>query len=215
MAVSPTYTGTQKPSDSGSDFAAMNAAIRRIMTMMGADMPVRVTAVNGVGLNPVGFVDVQLLVHQQDGAGRTTPRGTIHNVPYIRLQGGTRAILCDPAVGDVGYIIVSGRDISGVKVNRGPSAPGSFRQHDYADAIYVGGLLNAAPVEYIGWVGADVHVKTAGKFVVDAAECDINCPVNVTGAVTATGDVKGNGISLESHTHSGVQAGSGSTGGLN
>ncbi|MFT9441029.1 MAG: Gp138 family membrane-puncturing spike protein [Acetobacter papayae] len=213
MAANTTYTGTQKPSDSGSDFAAMNAAIRRILTMMGADMPVRVTAVNGTGLNPVGFVDVQLLVHQQDGAGRTTPRGIIHNVPYIRLQGGARAILCDPAVGDIGYIIVSGRDISGVKANRAPSAPGSFRQHDYADAVYVGGLLNASPTEYIGWVGPDVHVKTSGKFVVDAVECDINCPVNVTGAITASGDVKGGSISLDSHTHSGVQTGGGSTGG--
>ncbi|WP_230975690.1 Gp138 family membrane-puncturing spike protein [Acetobacter garciniae] len=180
---------------------------------MGANLPVQVLSVEGVGLNPVGFVDVQPLVHQQDGAGRTTPRGIIHNVPYIRLQGGTRAIICDPAVGDIGYIIISGRDISNVKANRAAAAPGSFRQHDYADAVYIGGLLNAAPSEYIGWVGEDVHVHTAGKFIIDAAECDINCAVNVQGPVTATGDVKAGSISLESHTHSGVQTGSASTGG--
>jgi phage baseplate assembly protein gpV len=58
-----------------------------------------------------------------------------------------------------------------------------------------------------------VHVKTAGKFVVDASECDINCAVNVAGAVTATGDVKAGSISLDSHKHSGVQTGSGNTGG--
>lgn len=205
--------GSWAPPDGASNFNAVNAAIRRIMTMMGSDIPVHVTAVNGIGVNPVGFVDVLPLVPMQDGAGRTTPHGIIHNVPYIRIQGGARAIICDPAVGDIGFIMVAGRDISGVKANRGPAAPGSFRQHDYADAVYIGGLLNAAPTEYIGWVGNDVHVKTAGKLVIDAAECDINCPVNVTGAVTATGDVKGGSISLDNHTHSGVQPGSGSTGG--
>ncbi|MFT9068606.1 MAG: Gp138 family membrane-puncturing spike protein [Acetobacter syzygii] len=187
--------------------------VHQVLSMIGADTLVQVKAVHAAGLQPVGTVDVQIMVHQQDGAGRTVPHGIIYGVPYFRLQGGTRAVICDPAVGDIGVLIVCGRDISGVKANRAPSAPGSFRQHDYADALYIGGFLNAAPVEYIGWVGGDVHVKTAGKFVVDAAECDINCNVNVTGSVIATGDVKAGSISLESHKHSGVQTGSGNTGG--
>ncbi len=37
--------------------------------------------------------------------------------------------------------------------------------------------------------------------------------INVTGTVTATTDVVGGGISLNSHTHSGVQSGGSSTGG--
>ncbi|GAA3686721.1 MULTISPECIES: Gp138 family membrane-puncturing spike protein [Acetobacter] len=202
----------QRP-DGASGFNVTNAAIRRILAMIGADTLVQVKGVHATGLEPVGTVDVQIMVHQQDGAGRTVPHGIIYGIPYFRLQGGTRAVICDPAVGDIGALIVCGRDISGVKANRAPSAPGSFRQHDYADALYIGGFLNAAPVEYIGWVGGDVHVKTAGKFVVDAAECDINCNVNVAGSVTATGDVKAGSISLEGHKHSGVQTGSGNTGG--
>ncbi len=201
------------PADGGSSFNAQNAAIRRILSMIGADTLVKVQAVHASGLAPVGTVDVQIMVHQQDGAGRTVPHGTIYGVPYFRLQGGQRAIICDPAVGDIGAIIVCGRDISSVKANRAPSAPGSFRQHDYADALYIGGFLNAAPTEYIGWVGGDVYVKTAGKFVVDAAECDINCAVNVQGDIIASGDVKAGSISLQNHKHSGVQPGSGNTGG--
>ncbi|NSL91689.1 baseplate assembly protein [Acetobacter syzygii] len=202
-----------RSTDRGSHYNADTAMVHQVLSMIGADTLVQVKDVHAVGLQPVGTVDVQIMVHQQDGAGRTVPHGIIYGVPYFRLQGGARAVICDPAVGDIGALIVCGRDISGVKANRAPSAPGSFRQHDYADALYIGGFLNAAPVEYIGWVGGDVHVKTAGKFVVDAAECDINCAVNIAGAVIATGDVKAGSISLESHKHSGVQTGSGNTGG--
>ncbi|MFT9064572.1 MAG: Gp138 family membrane-puncturing spike protein [Acetobacter persici] len=198
--------------DGAANFNADNATIRRVLSMIGADTLVRVKAVHAVGLNPVGTVDVQIMVHQQDGAGRTTPHGTLCGLPYFRLQGGSRAIICDPAVGDIGAAIICGRDISGVKSTRDAAAPGSFRQNDYADGLYLGGYLNAAPEEYCGWVNGDFHVKTAGKFIVDAAECDINCAVKVSGSVTATGDVKAGNISLEQHKHPGVQNGSGITG---
>lgn len=204
--MSGNYKGTQSLGDANSEFAAQNAAIRRIINMMGPNLPVKVLSVSGTGLNPVGYVTVQPLVHQIDGRGHPTPRGIIHNVPYVRIQGGSRAIICDPQEGDIGYIIVSGRDISTVKAARGEAAPGSFRTHDCADAVYVGGLLNAAPEEYIGWVDGDVHVKTAGKFIVDAEEMQVNC------AITASGDVTAGSISLQNHTHPGVQAGSSSTG---
>ncbi|GBR56522.1 Gp138 family membrane-puncturing spike protein [Gluconobacter sphaericus] len=206
------YSGSLRPTDASSAFQVQTAMIRRVLSMLGAALPVKVLSVNGVGVNPVGFVDVQPLVHQIDGAGNPTPRGVIHNVPYIRLQGGTRAIICDPAVGDTGFIMIASRDISTVKATRSAAAPGSYRQHDTADAIYIGGLLNEAPTEYIGWVDGDVHVKTAGKFIVDAAEMDINCAVKVAGEIAATGDVKAENISLQSHIHPGVQAGSGETG---
>lgn len=198
--------------DGASGFNADNAAIRRVLSMIGADTLVRVMAVHASGLAPVGTVDVQIMVHQQDGAGRTIPHGTLCGLPYFRLQGGKRAVICDPAVGDIGAAIICGRDISNVKSARDEAAPGSFRQHDYSDGLYLGGYLNVAPEEYCGWIGDDFHVKTAGKFIVDAAECDINCTVNVGGDMVATGDVKAGSISLDEHTHSGVQPGGGSTG---
>lgn len=117
--------------------------------MGGGPALVEVKAVNGTGLNPAGFVDILPMVHQQDGAGRTTPHSMIYGAPYARLQGGARAFICDPAIGDIGIAIICARDISNVKVNRAPSAPGSFRQFDLADAVYLGGYLNAAPDTYV------------------------------------------------------------------
>lgn len=135
--------------DGAANFNADNATIRRVLSMIGADTLVRVKAVHAIGLNPVGTVDVQIMVHQQDGAGRTTPHGTLYGLPYFRLQGGSRAIICDPAVGDIGAAIICGRDISGVKSTRDEAAPGSFRQYDYADGLYLGGYLNATPDTYV------------------------------------------------------------------
>ncbi|WP_254604679.1 Gp138 family membrane-puncturing spike protein [Acetobacter syzygii] len=204
--------GSLRAEDGASAFNATNAAIRRILAMLGATAVVQVRAVRGSGLDPVGMVDVQPMVHQQDGAGRTVPHGLIHNVPYLRLQGGRRALICDPAVGDIGAIIVCGRDIASVKATRQPAAPGSYRQHDYADSLYIGGFLNAAPQEYAGWVGEDFVVQTAGRFIVNATQCQINCATQVAGSLAAEGDVQAGQVSLHNHTHTGVQPGSGQTG---
>lgn len=137
--------GSLRAEDGASAFNATNAAIRRVLAMLGATALVQVRAVRGSGLDPVGMVDVQPMVHQQDGAGRTVPHGLIHNVPYLRLQGGQRALICDPTVGDIGAIIICGRDIASVKATRQPAAPGSYRQHDYADSLYIGGFFKCRP----------------------------------------------------------------------
>jgi len=178
---------------------------------MGTNTIVKVKAVHpGTGI--VGTVDVQPMVHQQNGAGEPTPHGTIYGIPYLRVQGGTSAIIIDPVAGDIGYIVVSGRDISNVVATQKPSPPGSFRMHDMADAVYVGGFLNAAPQQYVQFTDQGISIVTPNKLTIQASEVDITGPVKVSGAITATGDVQGNGISLDQHIHGGVQSGSGTTG---
>jgi hypothetical protein len=194
------------PTDPNSQLAGGAAAIMRVLRRLGHDIPVEVQAVHNSGLNPTGTVDVLPLVSMQDGAGISYPHDVIYGVPFIRIQGGARAFICDPMPGDNGVIVVCGRDISNVKANRAAAAPGSFRLFDFADAVYFGGLLNEAPTEYIGWVGGNVVVETVGQFIVNAASAQFNC------AVTATGNVIGAAISLDSHVHPGVTTGGGTTG---
>lgn len=118
------YHGSMRPFDSAQPFNAINAPIRRMLTMMGADTLVKVVAVNAEGTNPVGSVDVLPLVMQQTGDGHAVPHDVIYNVPYIRVQGGKTAIILDPQVGDIGAIMICGRDISGVKETRAASIRG-------------------------------------------------------------------------------------------
>ncbi|MEE8658285.1 hypothetical protein CGLAMM_10780 [Acetobacteraceae bacterium EV16G] len=143
------YHGSMRPFDSAQSFNAINSLIRRMLMMMGADTLVKVVAVNAEGTDVLGSVDVLPLVMQQTGDGHAVPHDVIYNVPYIRVQGGKTAIILDPQVGDIGAIMICGRDISGVKETRAASHPRTFRMHDASDAIYIGGLLNTRPETYI------------------------------------------------------------------
>lgn len=195
-----------------SDFNALNAVISRLLSGRRTVVPVQVKAVSGTGLNPVGTVDVQPLVHQQDAAGRTMPHGVLYNVPYFRLQGGSCAVILDPAEGDIGLALVADRDIFNVKTARASAAPGSFRQQNMADALYIGGFLNGTPQEYLWFSEDGITLKTAGTLRIEAQSTSIIGNVSVEGSLSASQDVTAEGISLTQHTHPGVQPGSASTG---
>ena len=63
--------------------------------------------------------------------------------------------------------------------------------------------------------GKYVKITASGGIIIETLGqgLTINGDVTVNGKVTATGDVKAGTISLETHVHSGVQAGSGNSGG--
>lgn len=113
------------------------------------------------------------MVHQIDGDGNSTPHGIIHNVPYQRLQGGVCAVIIDPVVGDIGKALFASRDISSVKATRAPSPPQSRRRNDWADAVYLPGILNNAPEIYIKISRAGIvlfapQVTTSGNLSVSS-----------------------------------------------
>lgn len=136
-------------SDFDSEQNGLNFAIQQAMLKLQTSLPVRVMAVRNAGLAPVGQVDIQVLVDMVDGQGNTVQHGTISNVPYFRLQGGTNAVIVDPSPGDIGMACFCSRDISAVKSVKDAAPPGSWRSHDFSDALYLGGFLNGTPTSYI------------------------------------------------------------------
>lgn len=110
------------------------------------------------GLAPFGFVDVLPLVSQVDGAGNPVPHVTLYKLPYLRLQGGSSAIICDPAPGDLGIALFCNRDITSVVATQGQSTPSSPRMFDWSDGLYLGGLLNAAPTQYLQFNSGGIAV---------------------------------------------------------
>jgi len=155
---------------------------------------------NDGGVSPVGFVDITPLVNQIDTQGNPTPHVTIYNVPYLRIQGGGNAVIIDPQQGDIGVCVFASRDISKIKSTKKQANPGSFRQYNFSDGMYLGGMLNAAPTQYIQFNGDGVTIT--------ASAVTINANVLVNGSITATGDVIGQGTSLHTHVHGAVQSGS-------
>ena len=142
------------------------------------------------------------LVTQVDGNGQPISQGLVNGVPYLPLQYGNNAILMTPVVGDIGLCVFCHSDISTVKKTKKESLPGSYRKHSMSDGIYIGGLLNPAPVNFIEFKDNAINMK--------ATTLNIDANVVITGTVTDNGKNIGS-----THTHSGVQTGSGNTGAPN
>lgn len=155
--------------------------------------------------SPVGFVNVTPLVNQIDAQGNPTPHVTIYNVPYLRVQGGNNAVIIDPQVGDIGVCVFASRDISKIKSTKKQGNPGSHRQYNFSDGMYLGGMLNAAPTQFVQF--------NADGITITGSAVTINADVQINGSLTATGDVIAGSISLENHVHGGVQRGSSNTDG--
>ena len=239
---SPGY-GQQKPVDTASEHNQMTFLVSQILGRISTIKPVLVKSVtNSGGVEAVGFVDVQPLVKQVDGVGNGVSHGIIHNIPYTRIQGGKNAIIMDPEEGDIGWAGFCDRDISAVKQNKAEALPGSYRKFDWADAIYIGGILNGIPEQYIRYNSDGIEivdnngnkVKMGSAGMVFTGPCTFENNVifsqnlEIDGALTGVGgsgtlnlaiplvstkEITAKGIDLSIHHHTGVTTGGGNTGG--
>jgi Phage protein Gp138 N-terminal domain/GpV Apex motif len=205
----------QSPTDANSDFNVISFICRQIMATLATMMPVKVVAVTGGGgtLGAAGTVDVQPLVSMLDGNGNAMPHGTLSAIPYFRMQGGNGAVIMDPAVGDVGFAHFAMRDMSSVVASGGSvSTPGSLRQYDLADGIYVGGIINAQPTQYVQFTPQGITIADANgnMIVMSSGGVAITGNLTVTGSVTA-GFGGADSVRLQTHTHGGVTTGGGTS----
>lgn len=164
-------------------------------------------------------VDVRPLVSQVDGRGTGTPHGVIHDLPFFTLRAGTCEIRVKPRVGDKGAAVFCHSDISQVKATKRDALPGSKRRFDWADGLYFGGFLPSGAATTVIEVDAEDNVSIKAPTVkIEAAtvqvtgDLAVDGAVTATGAITADGEVTGNGKVLSTHTHSGVQTGTGTSG---
>ena len=144
-----------------SEFNAFSFLIQQALLKIQTATLVKVVAVHGGGgVAPTGNVDVQPMVNQMTGDRVAVPHGTIYSVPFFRLQGGPSAVIADPVAGDIGVCVFASRDISTVKNTKAVANPGSQRTYDWADGLYLGGLLNGAPTQYLQFLGGSIKAKT-------------------------------------------------------
>lgn len=209
--------GSLKPWSTWGEYNNMLFIVERALgKMQTATLVQIVSCTNDGDVSPVGFVDVLPLVNQIDGSNppNPTPHITIHGLPYFRIQGGINGIILDPQPGDIGIALFASRDISKVKSTKAQANPGSFRQFDFADGIYLGGVLNGVPEQYIRFTSTGIEIISPTKITLTAPEVVINGALamsggdaTMTGKLTATGDVEASGISLQNHVHTSEAAG--------
>ena len=193
-----TYSGFQNPVYSEFDRTVMafNALLGNIQTAL----PCQVLSSEQSGVSITGHVNIKIMVNQTDGAGNSVDNAIINGVPYLRIQGGVHAVICDPRPGDFGLAVFASRDISKFTQSRTQSNPASFRQFSLSDAVFLCGIRNQTPEQYIHFTDDSieiispkkVHVK-APEVVVDSSNCTINAETTNNGNVTITGDLMING----------------------
>jgi hypothetical protein len=205
----PTSKGYADPTHGTSEFNTLNFIIDSALTKVNTATLVKVVGISEIGgpHDPVGFVDITPLVARILGDGTTQLPGIIYHCAYMRIQGGTNAIIIDPVVGDIGIAIFAQQDISAVQTTRAPSNAGSNRVFSPADALYLGGVLNGEPLQYLKFAANGVTITSPTALIINAPT------VTITGNTTFTGTVTANGHRIdETHTHGGVQAGGGTSG---
>lgn len=197
------YGGTETPQSSQGEFNAMSFVIAQMMGRINVAAVVRVMAVDDPGgEDAAGTVDVQPMVNQLDGLLHMVPHGTIFQLPYIRVQGGTNAFVIVPQVGDLGLAIFADRDISTVKTTKDQANPGSLRRFDMADGIYLGGMLNGAPTRFIRIDETGVTITGVESVTVNGEDVTVNASSSATvvsptitldGDTTVTGNLNVDG----------------------
>ena len=212
--------GQQDPFDSNSDASVLDFIVRQRLALVDTVKPCQVTAVHAGSGTPPGpaTVDVQLLVNLLDGSGNSTPQGVVYGVPAWRLQAGPWAIVADPAVGDVGILCCSDRDISSLKsafANGAKSLqvnPGSYRRLSVSDGFFIGGFLNKVPKATM-WLRTDGTLKLTDQpgNVVETSSTNGIAFTPASGFVTINGDVRatgevtakygGSSVTLSGHKH--------------
>jgi hypothetical protein len=197
------FTTVAPPAAYSGNHNQLDFAIRQVMAGMATTTLVQVRAVRP---KDGGYeVDVQPMVAQVDGAGNAVEHGTIHGMPVWRVQGGTSAVIVEPAVGDIGVAVFCSSDVSGVKRAKAPTTPGSYRKFDWGDGIYLGGLFGT-PTQF-------VRMDAAGVTISSPVAVTIDTPIaTFTGAVvTGAGSTFG-GKAFDTHGHTGVSTGGGTSG---
>lgn len=190
QAADGVTSGQQRPQSTWGEFNNIAFLVQQALGKMQTATLVRVeSCTNAGGVSPVGFVDVTPLVNQIDAQGNPTPHVTIHNVPYFRLQGGANGVIIDPVAGDIGVCVFASRDISKVKSTKKQASPGSFRQYSFSDGMYLGGMLNGTPTQYVQFSAAGIKIHSPTAVVLEAPDVQIlaqTVEINASTSATVT-----------------------------
>lgn len=148
--------GMANSSTDASEFNIVDFIVKAALAKVQTVSIAQVKSVSAAG------VTVQILVNLMTGNNTPVPHGEIANRPYFQSQGGANAIIMPPIAGDIGVMVFASRDLSSVIAAKGPANPGSYRQFDWADGLYLGGLaqLNQAASQFIEFLGGSIDVQS-------------------------------------------------------
>ncbi|XKM12650.1 Gp138 family membrane-puncturing spike protein [Orbaceae bacterium ac157xtp] len=139
-------------------------------------------------------VDVMPLILGETAEGEKIEANVIYNIKYVRIQSGDSAIIIDPSEGDIGMALVCDRDISTIKKTKQEAMPASNRIHSLPDSIYLGGVLNRTPKQYIKFTQDGIEIYSPSLITVTSPKVNVNAD-NLTATVLESTSIK-SGVSI-------------------
>lgn len=211
-----------------SDYNATEQQINKAFNKLNTAWIGRIVSCKSDGVNGSKTVVAVPVVATVDGQGNQQGAVNYVELPHYRVNAGVCGVIIDPQPGDLGVFVVCKKNISKAPQG-GTQTPGSFRQFNMADSIMIATIHTSAPTVYIhlkqdGNIditaptavtvkAPTVNVNAESAYNLTAPQINIKGTVQVQGTITSSGNVTGAGISLNSHRHTGVQAGGSNTGG--
>ncbi|WP_414675081.1 Gp138 family membrane-puncturing spike protein [Luteibacter sp.] len=172
-----------------------------------------------VSFNPEAqTATVQPLIRQVMIDGTTQNLPVLQDVPVAFPRGGGFVLTFPVSEGDECQLVFNDRCIDGWWFSGNPSEPLDYRIHDLSDATAQVGISSqpkVIPGFEMGAVAlrkldgsAYLKIDAAGVVRIGGTKLVVDCPIEYAGGITGTGDVVADGVSLEHHLTTGVQAGS-------
>lgn len=126
--------------------------------------------------NGDGTIDVLPIVKNVDAEENAIEETPIFNVKYMEWQYGINAFQAEPAIGDIGLLVVCTKDTKNVK----SGIVGDLGTFELESGIYFGGIkgLNVPATQFIKMDESGIIITTPKTITVNAEE---NVLVNVTG----------------------------------
>jgi hypothetical protein len=160
---------------------------------------------------------VQPLIKQVMADGATQLLPVLQDVPVSFPRGGGFVLTFPVSEGDECELTFHDRCIDGWWASGNPSEPLDYRIHDLSDATARVGIASQPHVVTAFDMGAValrkldgsafVKIDAAGVVRITGTKLVVDCPIEYAGGITGTGDIIADGVSLEHHITTGVQAG--------
>ena len=153
---------------------------------------VRVIANNGDGT-----IDVMPVIRGVDAEENAIEETPVFGVKFFQWQYGVNAIMAQPAVGDVGLLIVCTKDTKNIQ----GGIVGDLGMFELESGIYLGGLFgfNIEPTQFINFTDTGIEITTDKDITVNGANVNVNATTaaNVFAPVVSLGASGGKKVALD------------------
>lgn len=203
----------------------LRAALDGLKSGLWTSLPGVVQSFSIVGGAPYASVQPAIMAMMvTDNGLRPANLPILPHCPVWFPRGGGCSLTFPVEPGDECMLVFSSRALDGWWQSGGAQPPIDLRSHDLSDAVaFVGLTSSARPLTNISTTSTQLRSDDGGTVIdlqprtrvitLTGSTIAIQGNLTVTGTVVAAGNVTAGGIDLEHHVHTGVQTGSGTTGG--